>query len=283
MNATVRAPLGGLTYHQARRLVVAAGVVVIALVVLVMGLRGVERTEIIAVLLFVPVFVAVLAWNVAGGAAAGMLASAVYVAMRASAIKAVGAGQFYGLVGSRILGFLIFGIVGGWANQQLRSSLTKLDLYDEVDDATGLFNARFFVHDTDLEIARAQRYQTLFAVSLVDVPLEALAPLGRRQQEKVLRELGRMLGDSVRTVDRAVHGSDGARHRLAVVLPETSAAGARIFSERLAVRVTEFLAARGASGAGVQGASYAFPEDEATLNQLREEFAAIDQVEHPVV
>lgn len=283
MDAAVRGPLGGMTYVQARRLVVAGGLAVLGLIVLIMVLRGVETVEIVAVLLFVPVFLAVLAWNVLGGAVAGLLASGAYLAMRASAIHAIGIGSFYGLIGSRVLGFLVFGVVGGWANQQLRSSLTKLDLYDQVDDVTGLFNARFFVQDTALEAARAKRYSTLFAIVLVDVPLGALAPLNRRQQLRAIKEFGRLLRDSVRSVDRAVHAFDGERHRLAVVLPETGGPGAQVFYDRLAARVREFLVDRGATADGIEGGAHAFPADEHVIERLRSEFAAIDHVEHPTV
>src|SRR6266480_4906459 len=92
--------------------------------------------------------------------------------------------------------FVAFGAIGGLANQQLRSSLTKLDLYDQIDDDTGLFNARYFLQDTDLEMSRARRYQTIFSVTVVDVPAEALDSMGRRRRRAALRQLGRLLADS---------------------------------------------------------------------------------------
>src|SRR5688500_5741280 len=175
---------------------------------------------------------------------------AAYIGYRYSAIEAVGFGSFTGLILSRALGYAVFGLVGGLANRQLQSSLTKLELYDQIDDDTGLFNARFFVQDTDLEMSRSRRYQTIFSIALVDVPPRALSNLNHRQQQAVMRQLGRILRDSVRTVDRAVHSADDSRHRLAVVLPETGPEGARIFVDRLGERVGAFLAERGASVGG---------------------------------
>ena len=67
---------------------------------------------------------------------------------------------------------------------------------------------------------------------------------GWRRRRNTLRQLGQLLSDSVRTVDRAVHSHDGERHRIVVVLPETAAEGARIFTDRLATRVAAFLAER---------------------------------------
>src|SRR5205823_1571388 len=167
------------------------------------------------------------------------------------------------------------------ANQQLRSSLTKLDLYDQIDDETGLFNARYFLQDTDLEMSRARRYQTLFSISAVDFPAPPLHDLGRRRRRSTLRQLGQLLSDSIRTVDRAVHAHDGELHRVAVVLPETAAEGAGVFTDRLATRIAAFLAQRGAAvnETAVRRQALTFPGDEAPLQQLRADFADIERRE----
>lgn len=281
MSTNVFGRFRALTYAQARRLVVAAGVVLLALIAAVMYARRVETVEVVAVLMFVPVFLSFVLWDVAGGLVAGVAASAAYVGMRWSAIHAVGAGRFTGLVVWRVLGFVVFGGVGGWANRQLRASLSKLDLYDQIDDATGLFNARFFVQDTDLELARARRYKTLFAVCVLDVPTAPVDALARRSRDRLLRELGRLLAAGVRSVDRAVHGRDGNRHRLAVVLPETGPEGARVFASRLATTVRGFLLERGVDVDGLEPRAIAFPDDETALATLRDEFSQIDRDEHP--
>lgn len=274
--------LRGLSYAQARRLLLGAGLLVLLIVAGVQYARRVETAEVVAILLFIPVFVAFVFWDVIGGLVAAVLASLGYVAVRYPAIHQLGAGRFMGLIISRAAALIAFGAIGGWAMRQLQSSLTKLDLYDQVDDATGLYNARFFVQDTDLEVARARRYQTIFSVALVDVPASALDGLGRRQRAGALRQLGRLLADSIRTVDRAVHGRDPDRHRLAIVLPETGPEGARVFAERLADRVGDFLRQRGANVAGaLTHQAVTFPDDEAALHRLRDEFAAIDRAEHP--
>lgn len=281
MSDVAARPLRGLTYTQARRLVIAAGVLVLGAVALVMSLRHVESAEVVAVLLFLPVFLALLQWNEVGGLVAGAAAAGVYIAMRQSAIHAVGASHFYGLVGSRTVGFIAFGLVGGWANRQLKTSLVKLDLYDQIDDATGLFNARFFLQDTDLEMARSLRYQTFFAVVTVDVPAGVLDAVGRRSRARVLREAGRLLRDSVRTVDRVSYGADARVHHFSVILPETGPDGARVFAERLAGWVGEFLTGHGVSvDDAVTGQAITFPEEREALDALRAEFTRIDHAAH---
>ena len=273
-----------LGYVGTRRLLLAAGLVVLSALVLVMELRNVERTEVLATALFIPIFIAFVLWNLRGGLIAGLLAALAYIALRWPAIDAIGASRFVGLILSRVLGFLAFGAIGGVANQVLEASLQKLELYDQIDDATGLFNARFFLQDTDLELSRSKRYKTIFSIAVVDFPAAALDDLGRRQRRTAVKELGRVLGDSVRTVDRAVHANDEEKHRLAVVMPETGLEGARIFTERLRDKVAEFLAARGArlSADEVAADFVTYSEHgESKVQELRSEFEALDRREHP--
>ena len=283
MEAGLEGTVRRIGYRGARRLLLAAGVAVLLITVAVMYVRRVETVEVMATVLFLPVFVALVFWNVRGGVIVGVLAAAAYAALRYPAIDAVGADRFLGLIASRAVAYIAFGALGGWASRQLETSLEKLELYDQIDDVTGLFNARFFVQDLDLEISRSKRYQTIFSVSVVDVPASAFEPLDGRQQKRAHRELGRILRDSVRTVDRAVHAQDENRHRFAVVLPETGPEGVRVFTDRFVQRVSEFLSQRGAkvSPDNVSSVAATFPEDEAPIQSLRTEFSAIDRLDHP--
>ena len=280
--ATSRPPRG-LSYNQVRVLMLVGGLALLAITAGVSYVRRVETAEVAAILFFIPIFIAFVFWDWKGGLIAAALATVGYILLRRPAIEAIGAGQFTSLIFSRAVAFFAFGAIGGLANQQLRGSLTKLDLYDQIDDETGLFNARYFLQDTDLEMSRARRYQTLFSVSSVDFPSAPLNDLGRRRRRNTLRQLGDLLAESVRTVDRAVHAHDGQLHRLVVVLPETAEEGANIFTERLATRVAAFLSQRGAAidEAGVKRRAMTFPGDEAALQELREEFADIERREHP--
>lgn len=280
---TVGERFRALGYTRARQLVLAAGLVVLLLTAALMFARRVEGAEVGGTLLFIPVFVAFIFWNVGGGVVAAVAAALAYAALRYPAIEAVGADRFIGLIASRGLAYLGFGLVGGWANQQLAGSLTKLELYDQIDDATGLYNARFLVEGTDLEVARSQRYQTIFSVAILDIPSTVFHSLDRRRANRLLRDLGGLLNESIRAVDRAVHAFDGHSHRITVILPETAAEGARIFSARLADRVAGYLAERGAGRARelVTERSVTVPGDEGALQALREDFAAIARREHP--
>ena len=272
-----------LDYEKARQLVLGAGLAVLLVTAAVMYVRRVDTVEVAATLLFIPIFIGFVFWNTTGGLIAAFLAIGAYIALRAPAIDAVGFDRFAGFIFSRGTAYLLFGAIGGLANRQLASSLTKLELYDQIDDMTGLYNARFFVQDTELEISRSQRYQTIFSLSLLDIPASTLSGLSKRRRSAVIKELSRMLRDSVRTVDRVVHCVDSELHRFAVVLPETGTEGAGIFTARLADRVSSFLKERGAmpTEGGVVPRSLSFPQDEESLETLREEFRRVDRTEHP--
>jgi GGDEF domain-containing protein len=269
-------PKRALTYNQTRILLLSAGLLFLGVTAGVGFIRRVETAEVVAILLFIPIFVAFVFWDWVGGAVAAALATIAYIALRADAIQAVGLGQFFGVIVSRSLAFFAFGMVGGFANRYVRGSLTKLDLYDHVDDTTGLMNARAFLEATDLEMSRAGRYQSLFSVSVVDIPAGTFGGVSRRRRNRVLREIGMGLRSSVRTVDRVAHASDGRQFRFAAVLPETGVEGAQIFTERLGERLSALLGIE-----SIHTQAITFPGDDDALNQLRSEFAAIDRAQHP--
>jgi GGDEF domain-containing protein len=270
-------------YAATRRLVLAAGLGVLLLIAGVMFARSVDTVEVVAVLLFIPVFLAFTFGHVLGGLVGGLLATAVYAVLRNPAIDAIGGGRFASILAGRGVGYVAFGLLGGWASQQLERSLEKLDVYDQVDDDTGLFNARFLVQDTDLEMARAGRYKTFFSVCLVEVPAGPLDALPRRKRAGLLTDLGSQLRDAVRSVDRAVHARDGSVHRFAVICPETGVEGARVFTDRLAERLGAFIRSRGVALPEGELVSVActFPGDDDRMRSIREQFAAIDRSEHP--
>jgi GGDEF domain-containing protein len=282
MSATLSDRLSQLGYVRARRLLVAAGVVVLAIVALTMYARSVDTVEVVATLLFFPIFLAFVYRGVVGGVIAALAAIGIYTALRYPAIDAIGADEFTGLIASRAAAYLIFGAVGGWAMQVLEGSLEKLELYDEIDDETGLYNARHLLQQTDLEASRARRYQTLFSVVSLDFPAAPLNGLRSRQRRTVLRDLGRQLREGARNVDHVIHAHDGTTHRLVAILPETAGEGAEVFRSRFEERVSGFLTERGAvlDRASVQTRAITFPGGDEELEALRREFQRIDALQH---
>jgi len=272
--------LGRMGYRRARQLLGLAGLAILAVLVAVLLVRSVDTAEVVATLLFAPIFLLLLWFGLPGGLVGAAAATLVYVFLRADAIDAVGWGEFSALIASRAIAYFLFGAAGGWASGTLRMSLDKLDLYDQVDDLTGVGNARFLLTDIDLERARAQRYQTVFSLSIVEIDGDALADLPARRRRAVLRALGSKLADGVRTMDRVAHGYDGRVHRIAIILPETAEEGARVFQLRLEEQVRAFLAEHGSPDASVAGATVTVPGDEEALEHELGTWRRIDAAEH---
>jgi len=272
--------LARMGYRRARQLLGLVGLAILAVLVAVLLVRSVDTAEVIATLLYAPIFLLLLWFGLPGGVLGAVAATVVYVVLRSDAIDAVGWGEFSALIFSRAVAYLLFGAVGGWAAGTLSMSLDKLDLYDQVDDLTGLNNARFLLSDVDLERARSARYQTVFSVSFLEIDAGPLAALAARRRRAVLRELGAKLADGVRSMDRVAHGFDGRAHRIAVVLPETAEEGATVFQHRLEDEVRAFLAEQGAPGATVEGFAATLPGDESALDLELAEWRRIDAAEH---
>src|SRR3954452_18369415 len=123
-------PPRGLSYNQVRLLMLIGGLVLLAVVAGVNYVRRVETAEVVAILRFIPIFIAFVFWDWKGGVVAATLATVVYIVLRQPAIDAIGAGRYTALIISRAIAFYAFGLIGGLANQQRGSSLTKLVLYD---------------------------------------------------------------------------------------------------------------------------------------------------------
>ena len=158
-----------MTFSRARGLLLVSGLILISLVSLIAISRGVDRIEVIATLLFIPVFAGFLFWGIKGGFWLGLVAALTYVAIRLPSIRLVGLTALSGQLAARILGYLGFGLGGGWAAQQIKATLDKFELHDDIDDETGLGNARSMIEVTDTEKARADRYQKVFSVVLADL------------------------------------------------------------------------------------------------------------------
>jgi GGDEF domain-containing protein len=275
--------LSALGYKRTRQLILIAGLVVLIVVAAVMYARGVQKEEVVGTLLFIPIFLGFVFMGLRGGLIGAVLATIIYAAVRYPAIDIAGFSFFAGRIAARGVAYLAFGAIGGIAHGQLQSSLNKLDMFDQIDDATGLFNARFFVDNAGLEMQRAQRYQTLFAVMSVEIPTSVFAEAPRRVRDRVVKELGQLIKDSVRNVDRGVHGVDTSSHRFAAILPETAKEGGQIFAGRLVAKMIEVLNHRGipATADQVKYDVFMFPGDEEPIQHLRSEFGEIDAREHP--
>lgn len=114
--------------------------------------------------------------------------------------------------------------VGGltWAVMALRRSLARERRLARIDDLTGVRNARAFREAAGAEIERARRYQHPFSVAVVD--------LGSRVGDDLVRAAATALRTALRATDMVARLG---RDEFIALLPETSAASARIVLEKL--------------------------------------------------
>jgi len=230
-----------ITYQQARWLVLALGTVVLVVVAVATFQLGADLVEVVAILLFVPVLVALVTWDVIGGAIAGTIAGVAYTIIRLSTLGELDTGEFTWHIVTRIGLYIAFGVLGGMANTQLEASLKKLELYDEVDDLTGVGNARALLSMADTEAARSRRYQTIFSITLLRIPREPLDKMSVRQAERALRKFYDAVNQAVRTTDKVARVALDDEDVALIIMPETGAEGARIFTDRAVPRATEQL------------------------------------------
>lgn len=277
-------PVETLTYRQARLVVLGFGGALISGAALAAYLRGADLVEVGAVLLFLPVLVGLTLDNVRGGTVAAVLAAAVYGVVRFRTLGGLPIQEFVGTAVVRVLLYIGLGVFGGWANSMLEHALVKLELYDEVDDDTGVGNARALVSALEREIARADRYGTALSVALLQVDRLALEAAGRKGGVHALRRLCTAVESSVRTTDLVHRIPFPDAEVVVVVLTDTGRTGARQLLQRLvdgAREVFDRLEA-GVTAADLHGDVLAHPGDAAALDELRERAAAVAGARHLV-
>jgi diguanylate cyclase (GGDEF)-like protein len=107
------------------------------------------------------------------------------------------------------------------------------------DDLTQLYNSRYLRQFLENEIRRAKRYGNPVAVIFIDLDgfKQVNDTFGHRVGSETLREVGRLLANSVRDTDVvARYGGD----EFTIVLPETSAEKAMITADRVRRRIAEW-------------------------------------------
>lgn len=257
-------------YRATRMRLLAAGVAVLLVTALVTWLRGVDPVEVAGVLLFLPVFVVAVRSGTRGGLLAGAVAAAAYALLRAQALPLTTFTSILPTVGLRVVGYLVFGGLGGWAAEVLGRGITKLERFDVTDDDTELLNARGLHQQLSQELARAQRYGSAFTVVAV-----AYDP-GEHATDRQTR-IGQAVRASVRSVDDVGRAQLLDRQVLVAVLPETPREGAEVVGEKLRTHLAG--ATEGARGVTVE--LLVHPADDEAISALLERLDSAVQRRFP--
>ncbi len=124
------------------------------------------------------------------------------------------------------------GLANAALYEQAEIDNQRLTRLANTDDLTGLFNHRHFYQRLEDDFKRADRYSSDLSLILLDLDLfkQVNDTLGHQQGDAVLRELATVLHRTIRETDLlARYGGE----EFAVLLPETSLAGAFQQAERL--------------------------------------------------
>ena len=115
-----------------------------------------------------------------------------------------------------------------WAIMALRRSLARERRLARTDELTGIRNARAFHEAAGAEIERARRYQHPFSV--------AGGALGTRGGDELVRAAAAALRGALRATDIVARLG---RDECIALLPETTAAAARIVLDKLRAELAE--------------------------------------------
>jgi GGDEF domain-containing protein len=261
-----------LTNSVDKLLAGAAGLVLVLLSVAQIA-RGVDLVEVLAVLLFLAIFLGILLFDVIGGVATALASILVYAIFRLPAVDVVGSSSVWGLISARGAGYLGFGVLGGLAHRRLRQFISRTELSEALDPETGCSNANSFLKDLDIEIARADRYGSKFSLVSCEIPQDALDSVTAPVRAKALGELGSLVRGTVRTSDRVATTRLRNGLRVLAILAETPKVGADIFSVRFAQKIAEMLFTHGISLNRNVGSAFTYAEQPVDIKRLRNEVA----------
>lgn len=131
---------------------------------------------------------------------------------------------------------------GSLLREVLNVNLTNAKLYQdyqkarrdsEIDPLTGVGTRRVLEKVLKAEYVRATRYRRCYCVAIVDIDnfKEINDTAGHAAGDRALRQLAKIMRDSVRTTDTIItrYGGD----EFVLVMPETKIKGARVLLERL--------------------------------------------------
>ena len=118
------------------------------------------------------------------------------------------------------------------ANDKLRSANERLAKITITDDLSKLYNMRYFQKRLNEEFVRADRYQKHLSLIMIDLDhfKQVNDNYDHLMGSYVLAETGKLIGDSIRSLDIAARfGGD----EFIILLPETGQQGARTFADRV--------------------------------------------------
>ena len=151
------------------------------------------------------------------------------------------------------------------AYKELESTNARLKEFSFRDDVTGLYNRRFFGIRLEEEISRYRRFNHPVSVLMMDLDgFKAINDsLGHAVGDETLREVGQILLKHSRGINVVCrYGGD----EFAVLLVETSKAGARLYGDRVRKVISSYSFPHGRAITASLGIG-SLPDDEASTSE----------------
>jgi GGDEF domain-containing protein len=246
---------------------------VLALLAVSQIARGVDPVEILATVLFLGIFAAVVYFELVGGIVAAAAATMAYGVARLPAVDVVGSPSVWRLITLRGASFFAFGVLGSYALKRFRGALRVASYGHHLDHETGCASTRQIFHDLDIEIARSQRYGSSFSVVVLDIASTSLASLKYQVRAQALTQLGTLLRSTARTTDRLGIVDTRTDRRIFAILAETPKSGAESFAKRMGDRVADLWLGKGVALSPVPAQAFSFAEQPNEVRRLRNELA----------
>ena len=159
------------------------------------------------------------------------------------------------------------------AYKELESTNLRLKEYSFKDEVTGLYNRRFFTMRLDEELARHRRFNHPASVVLLDLDgFKAVNDdLGHAVGDETLRDVAQVLQKHSRGINVVSrYGGD----EFAILLVETSKAGARLYADRIRQVISTFPFSHGKQVTASLGVASVPDDESATAEDL---FRAADE------
>ncbi len=119
------------------------------------------------------------------------------------------------------------------------NALAALRLNASTDPLTGVYNRRFFHEVLSRESERSNRHHQPLSLIILDIDHFKVIndTFGHLTGDRVLREIGRITRESIRTIDTVCrYGGE----EFAIILPQTELEAASLIAERLRTSIAEF-------------------------------------------
>ena len=135
------------------------------------------------------------------------------------------------------------------------------------DGLTGLFNHAYLIQALKREVLRARRHDLKLSLAMFDLDdfKRVNDTRGHLEGDRILMRTAAVMRESLREIDTAArYGGE----EFAILLPETSRAGAHVVADRIRRRVEDRLRARDGGGTTISGGVATYPEDATSPEEL---------------